>query len=150
MPGMKPGEFTAKDAGRVGWMLGRFELFGSLTPEQLVRLAPFVGFRSYDEGEVVIEKDDDGDAFFIIYSGGVEVTKPGLLGFEKLITRLGPGEFFGELALLLRQPRSASVVCTEPTELFVLMAPEFGRLLESEPEIGALVKQIAKSRLDAR
>lgn len=146
---MKPGEFTAKDAGRVAWMLGRFELFASLAPEQLVRLAPYVGFRGYDAGEVVIEKDDVGDAFFAIYSGEVEVTKPGLLGFEKLITRLGPGQFFGELALLLGQPRSATVVCTEPTELFVFMAPEFARLLAGEPEIGALIKQIARSRLDA-
>lgn len=147
---MRVVDYTGKDAGRVAWMLGRFELFASLSPDQLVRLAPFVSLRTYDEGEVVIEKDDAGDAFFIIYSGGVEVTAPGLLGFEKLITRLGPGEFFGELALLLRQPRSATVVCTEPTELFVLKSPEFTRLLGSEPEIGALVKQIAKSRFEDR
>lgn len=147
---MRVVEYTGKDAGRVAWMLGRFELFASLSPEQLVRLAPFVSLRAYDEGEVVIEKDDAGDAFFVIYSGGVEVTAPGLLGFEKLITRLGPGEFFGELALLLRQPRSATVVCTEPSELFVLKSPAFTRLLESEPEIGALVKGIAKSRFDDR
>ncbi|TBR16730.1 cyclic nucleotide-binding domain-containing protein [bacterium] len=147
---MRAVEFTAKDAGRVAWMLGRFELFASLSPEQLLKLAPFVVFRDYEEGEVVIEKDDLGDAFFIVYSGEVEVTKPGLLGFEKLVTRLGPGAFFGEMALLLRQPRSASVVCTGPTELFVLMAPDFTRLLEAEPEVGALVKAIAKDRLDSR
>lgn len=144
---MKPGDSTAKDAGRVAWMLGRFELFASLSPEQLLKLAPYVVYRDYEEGEVVIEKDDLGDAFFLIYSGAVEVTAPGLLGVEKLITRLGPGEFFGELALLLRQPRSASVVCTEESELLVLPAPEFARLLETEPEVGALVKEIARSRL---
>lgn len=131
-------------------MLGRFELFASLTPEQLLKLAPFVSFRKYEAGEVVIEKDDDGDAFFILYSGEVEVTKPGFLGFEQLVTRLGPGAFFGELALLLRQPRSATVVCTEACELFVLMSGDFARLLEGEPEVGALVKQIAKARFEDR
>lgn len=145
---MRVEEFSGKDAGRVAWMLGRFELFASLTPEQLLKLAPFVSFRTYEAGEVVIEKDDDGDAFFILYSGEVEVTKPGFLGFEKLVTRLGPGAFFGELALLLRQPRSATVVCTEASELFVMMSGDFARLLQGEPEVGALVKQIAKSRFE--
>ena len=117
---MRIEEFTAKDGGRVAWMLGRFELFGSLTPEQLLKLAPFVSFRTYEAGEVVIEKDDAGDAFF------------------------------GELALLLSQPRSASVVCREASELFVLMSGDFARLLEGEPEVGALVKQIAKARFEDR
>ncbi len=46
---------------------------------ELSALVPFVSFRTYEAGEVVIEKDDDGDAFFILYSGEVEVTKPGFL-----------------------------------------------------------------------
>lgn len=147
---MRTEEFPDKDAGRAAWMLGRFELFASLSPEQLLKLARFVSFQTYDAGEVVIEKDEAGDAFFILYSGEVEVTKPGFLGIEKLVTRLGPGAFFGEMALLLSQPRSASVVCREPSELFVLMSGDFARLLESEPEVGALVKAIAKARFEDR
>lgn len=147
---MRPVDFDKGEGGKVAWMLSRFELFASLSQDQLLRLARYVSLRRYEEGELVIEKDDAGDAFFLIYSGGVEVTAPGLLGFEKLITRLGPGEFFGELALLLGQPRAATVVCTEASELFVLMSADFARLVEGEPEVGALVKQIAKARFEDR
>lgn len=145
---MLPYELKPADAAAVAQMLGRFELFRSLSSEQVGRLVPFVALHRYGEGEVVIEKDAAGDAFYLIYSGEVEVTVPGLLS-EKVVSRLGPGQFFGELALLLRQPRSATVVAVEETDLFVLKSLDFEMVLERSPDIAALVRAVAKERFDA-
>ena len=55
---MRPVEFDKGEGGKVAWMLGRFELFASLSQDQLLRLARYVSLRRYEEGELVIEKDD--------------------------------------------------------------------------------------------
>ena len=146
---MQEYELKDGDAAAVAGMLARFELFAALSPEHIRRAVPFVGLRRYEDGEVVIEKDDPGDAFYLIYSGEVEVTVPGFLS-EKVVTRLGPGQFFGELALLLRQPRSATVAAIATTDLFVLKSLDFEMVLEREPDIAALVKSVAKTRFDER
>ncbi len=82
--------------------------------------------------------------FFLIVAGSVSVVRDG----EEL-ARLGPGEFFGELSLLDRQPRMASVVADEPTTCLALPSWEFPKLLETEPRIASAVLKEVASRLRA-
>jgi CRP-like cAMP-binding protein len=99
---------------------------------------------SYPAGAKVCVEGDPGDAFFIIYDGGVEVTKK---GWDEPVGRLIPGEFFGEMSLLFRKPRSASVTTTKPTRLFTLKAADFSRMLKDNPALADVVKAVADARL---
>lgn len=121
------------------------ELFASLTAEELRKLMPFMRARSYDAGETVFSEGAAGDALYLVFSGGVEVRKKGLL-FSKPVARLDPGQFFGEMALLFDDPRGATVLCVEPTTLFMLPAPDFRAFLGSHLDIAAKVQAAAVSR----
>lgn len=121
------------------------DLFASLSADELRRLMPFMRARSYDAGETVFREGDAGDALYLVFSGGVEVSKKGFL-FSKAIARLDPGQFFGEMALLFDDPRGATVLCVEPTTLFLLPALDFRGFLERHLDIAAKVQAAAVSR----
>jgi CRP-like cAMP-binding protein len=78
---------------------------------------------------------------YLIASGGVEVESAA----GKV--RLKEGDFFGEMALLSREPRSATVTATRATDLLVLDADDFLRLVDRLPDIGARVKAVARERI---
>jgi CRP-like cAMP-binding protein len=77
---------------------------------------------------------------YLIASGGVEVES----AISKV--RLEEGDFFGEMALLSREPRSATVTALRATDLLVLDADDFLRLVDRLPEIGTTVKAVARER----
>ncbi|MFH2202671.1 MAG: cyclic nucleotide-binding domain-containing protein [Elusimicrobiota bacterium] len=131
-------------------MLRSLPLFAGLNPEQAEKLLPIMKLYNLDAGTVVIEEGGTGDAFFAIYSGKVkvEVKVPGFFGGKRLLNTLGPGKFFGELALILHQPRTATVTCVEPTQCFVLEKEDFTELLEQNPDIAELVKTTGQERYD--
>jgi len=66
-----------------------------------------------------------------------------------VLCRMGPGEFFGELALILRQPRSATVRCAEPTVCFTLDRTDLELLMERSAEIAGVIKRAARERFDS-
>ena len=82
--------------------------------------------------------------FFLIVTGSVSVVRDGAV-----IATLGPGQFFGELSLLDRRPRIATVVAGEPTTCLALPSWEFQQLLETEPRIAAAVLKEVAGRLRA-
>lgn len=117
---------------------------GELEPGHLEQVIPFMTLSSYPEGAKVCVEGAPGDAFYIIYEGGVEVTKA---GWDRPVGRLIPGEFFGEMSLLFQKPRSATVTTTKPTRLFSLNARDFGRMLEDNPTLREVVQAIAEERM---
>ncbi len=99
-------------------------LFQSLSPAELdVLLANMVPL-SAAPGEAIIRQGEAGQRFYVLRSGAVEVLRDG-----QLLARLGPGDAFGEIALLLDVPRTASVLAVAPTELLALEASAFRDLL---------------------
>ena len=126
-------------------IISRLEFFAALSREQLDKMLFFIKFVQFEAGETVIEKDAPGDSFFVIYAGQVEVRVPGFLG-AKVLSTMGPGDFFGELALILNQPRSASIVCMEATQCFMLDRADFAQLMAQNPDIAQAIKDIARSR----
>lgn len=102
----------------------------------------------YEPGEVVFDEGDSGDSLYMILSGQVEVSK--LLGGQpQVIGTLQAGEYFGEMALLGRQPRSASTRALTPLDLLVLPGSDFSALADSLTEFRGEFEQIARARAEA-
>jgi CRP/FNR family transcriptional regulator, cyclic AMP receptor protein len=119
-------------------------LFSELSRRHLRRLAERADEVEFAKGEVIVEAGARGGAFFVILSGQARVTKDG-----RTLARLGPGDFFGELALLDGGPRSATV--TAATELIAvrIFKRAFDRLVAEEPLVGAKMLGVLAARLRA-
>ena len=94
-------------------------------------------------GSTVVEHGSTADGLYIVLSGQVQVRRPD--GTD--VTVLTPGEFFGELSLLLDAPRRHDVVALEETELMVVPKERIERLLEEHPEFGREVRLRLEARL---
>ena len=103
--------------------------------------------KSFDKDTTLVEEHDMGDTLFMILTGKVKVTNIGPDGKEVILSVLGPGEFFGEMSLLDREPRSANVVTMEKTTMMSLRRKEFLDLLESNGEILSKLLATLSARL---
>lgn len=118
----------AKDArGR----LAEVALFAGLPPARLERAMSRASLRDVRQGTTIIRQTDAADFFYVINSGRVEVTQTDASGASHLLRQMGPGEFFGEIGLLSRVPRTATVVALTDCTLVALDGPAFLELVES-------------------
>lgn len=118
-------------------------IFSGLSTSQLKIVEGFMHDRSYLPGEVVFDAGEDGQALYIIVSGRVLICHPGQA--DKPIAVLGPGNFFGELALLDDSPRSAQARAADKAEICVLFRGDFERLMESHAQIASrIAMQLAR------
>jgi CRP-like cAMP-binding protein len=113
-------------------MLEGIELFARCTPSDLKIVARHAETIRAEAGRMIVREGDDGDALFVLLSGTAEIERGG-----KTVTSLGPGDYFGELALLDPAPRAATVTATSDTELAVLGVRMFRVLLRELPPLGA-------------
>jgi CRP-like cAMP-binding protein len=128
-------------------LLRTVEFFQPLTVGQLDQILPHVLLYSYGAGETVFKQGELGDAFFIIHAGSVSVLrKKSFFSFSKKVVGLKEGDFFGETALISREPRNATVVCEEPSHLFALVAADFQLVLKQNPITLAEMRRIAERR----
>lgn len=134
------------DFAHLARALRKVEFFAPLTMEQLETVLKYIMLCRYKPGEKVFRQGEPGDAFYIIFDGAVSVGIGRLVFFTKKVARLGPGDFFGEMALLGKDPRSATVVCEEPTRLFVLLSADFAFVLKSNPAFAVEMKKLAERR----
>ena len=103
--------------------------FQQLGHEELYALAQ-CGSRFAAPAETeIIRRGDEGDALYLVLDGGVRVTIPEASGAEFVVARLGRGSIFGELSLLVREPRSATVITVVDSTLFMIRRNDFHRLL---------------------
>jgi putative ABC transport system ATP-binding protein len=108
------------DALRICEFLRRIELFKTLTPRQLTDVAEKMSKRHYAAGETIIRKGDPGKEFLLISEGEVEIIRA-----DREVARLGPGDFFGEVALISGEPRNATVVAQNAVDTYVLGKADF-------------------------
>ncbi|MFI5363495.1 MAG: cyclic nucleotide-binding domain-containing protein [Elusimicrobiota bacterium] len=132
--------------GTLARMLRKVEFFAPLTVGQLEHVLPEVQVRSYAAGETVFRQGDIGDAFYIVYKGSVGVRLPRMLVLSKTVATLKEGDFFGEIALVSTEPRTASVVALEPSLLFTLISEDFQFVLRENPAAAEEMKRIAARR----
>jgi len=120
-------------------------LFRDLSPSELdlllARLVPVAAAA----GEEIVRQGEPGDRFYVVRSGMVQVLRDG-----RPLATLGPGEAFGEIALLLDVPRTATVRAVEPTELLALNAADFRDLLAGYCGRAAALEQMSHRRLGAQ
>ena len=130
----------AAKQGQIVDMLASTPLFSSVKRKQVQAIASSGKELTYESGQTLIKEGDKGIGFFLILSGGVEVRLKG-----KLLSKLGPGDFFGEMALFADEPRSADVTAMKPTVCFGLTQWAFMGLVRSQPEIAVgVMKELAR------
>lgn len=110
--------------------LARVPLFSACSRQELQAVARRSTDVSFPAGEVLIKQGESGYEAFVIVDGAVEVSRDGTQ-----LAVLGDGDFFGELSLIDRSPRTATVTTLAPTEAIVLTLQEFDALLEEAPSI---------------
>lgn len=115
-------------------LLGRVPLFATLSPEDLSTIAATATEAAYAADERVIAEGDDSDHLVIIVRGSVRVVTSSA-GEERVVRRCGPGEHIGELAMLRRAPRAASVLADEPgVRALLLDADGLRSVLRERPD----------------
>lgn len=119
--------------------LRRLPLFARLSDAELGDLAERIRLKPFKRTEVIFRKDDPGTHLYLVLEGAVKISLPGEFGQEALVAIMRPGEFFGELALFDRAPRSASAVALEDTRAALLGADDFLAFLERHPTAVRLV-----------
>ncbi len=125
-------------------LLGRTPLFAGVEPESLGGIADrTVEVDTPAEG-VILRQGEIGTGFFIVVSGAVRVVRD-----AETIARLGPGEFFGELSVLDRMPRNATVAAEEPTSCLALASWDFDRILLEQPALTLAILRGVATRLRA-
>ncbi len=111
--------------------LTKVPLFSAVGKKQLQTLGRIAEHLTFPDGEVIVREGSIGHEFFVIVDGKARVSRSG-----RDVAQLGPGDFFGELALLDRQPRNATVTADGPLELVILEQRAFAAMLDEVPGMG--------------
>ncbi|MET0287451.1 MAG: cyclic nucleotide-binding domain-containing protein [Polyangiales bacterium] len=121
-------------------------LFGGISDESLGRLAAELPELRAEPGKNVVDEGDLSTEMFVVIGGELEVVKRALDGSTVRVAMLGPGDWFGEMAILDVQPRSASVRALAPSLLLTMSADQVDRLLYrvSPKDYSLLVMNIAR------
>ncbi len=117
-------------------ILRGINLFKELNNQELIKLSRICQKVSFKKGDIIFHAGEMGDALYIIYEGSVEVIKPGKGDEpEQVMTELGPGEIFGEMALLEELPRSATIRAKDNVRLLRIPREYFMKLLNEDQMI---------------
>lgn len=128
-------------------ILREVPIFSELSDEDLNIIMQLTVRRLFGKNSMIVIEEDQGDTLYIIESGSVKITRLNEEGREVILAILGSAEFFGEMALLDGQGRSANVMAIEETVLFTLNRRDFLDVLERFPSISIQLLKEMTSRL---
>ena len=124
--------------------LSETAVFRDMPVDMLDEISRVVEDRVLPARSLVFKRGDRGDSFWVILSGKVKVFRSDDQGVEITLSELGPGQSFGEVALLTGEARSASVETLEETQALVLTKEQFEQVLKSHPEVSlTFIKQLS-------
>ena len=123
-------------------VIKRVPLFAGCSKGELEQIAQIADEIDLAEGKEMTREGSRGREFFVLLEGEADVTKGG-----SSINKLGPGDFFGEIALISDSPRTATVTATSPVRALVITDRSFRRLLDEQPEIQRKVLMALAERL---
>lgn len=116
--------------------LHNLSVFSALTPDELLRVEPYLQSQEFHRGEIIFRQGDPGDGMYFILSGNVSVILEQKESKKELrLATFAEGVFFGDMAILEDQPRSATVRSDTDTQLLFMSKNDFYKLIESEPLI---------------
>src|SRR5689334_5757676 len=122
--------------------LGRVPLFSGVKPKDLKKLGKRMTERTFSEGDTIASEGETGLGFFVIEEGSATVSRGG-----ETVATLGPGEYFGEIALIDSGPRSATVVAATELRCRGMTAWEFKPFVEEHPEVSWALLETLVARL---
>lgn len=129
------------DAGATIQFLQQVPLFQGLNSRQLKKLAERFVERRYAAGESIVTQGQGGEGFFILAGGKAEAVRTRVDGEQVVVNTFGPGDFFGEMALLDEGLRTATVRATETCACLALTRWDFLSLLKEDAEMAVAVLQ---------
>ena len=118
-------------------------IFNELSDQELEKIAALGVRKKYKKGSIILLEEETGAALFVIVSGKVKIVRMDDDGREVILSILGGSDFFGEMAILDGLTRSASVVATSKSELFMIHRRDFLKLLNDFPMVAiALLREL--------
>ncbi|MDQ3066397.1 MAG: cyclic nucleotide-binding domain-containing protein [Actinomycetota bacterium] len=128
-------------------LIKRVPLFASASKAELAEIASIADEIDLPAGKSLITEGDAGREFFVLIEGNADVVRGG-----KHVAKLGPGDFFGEIALIAKTPRNATITTTTAVRALVITDRAFRHLLDHSPEIAvgvlvALAERLAPTTL---
>jgi len=124
-------------------LLKNVVLFKDLTMRDLAMVNSLMHERAYIADEVIFDEGEEGQGLFVVLSGRVKISLPA--NVDQVLIELGPGAFFGEVALLDQSIRTAQARAIEDTKIVALFRAEFYSLLETHSSIASRISfQLAK------
>ena len=125
-------------------LIRHLPLFELCSKRDLRRIAALAVEREIVEGSELIREGEPGTEFFVVVDGEIDVRRRG-----RRVASLGAGSYVGEIALLSRSPRTATVVATTPLRVLAIAGRDFVELLDSIPELWLKVARTLADRVDA-
>lgn len=123
-------------------MLEKNPLWAGLNTKDLQAIIKVSEERKFETGDIILGKGEGGVGFYLIMDGSVEVKTD-----SKILAKLGPGQFFGEMSVIDNQPRSADVIAAEPSRCFIVSEWSFKALISENPRIALKMLQELVRRL---
>jgi CRP/FNR family transcriptional regulator, cyclic AMP receptor protein len=122
-------------------------LFSAASKQELAEIASIADEIDLPDGKLLIKEGDAGREFFVLIDGTAEVQRGG-----KKVAAIGPGDFFGEISLISKTPRNATITTTSPVRALVITDRAFRHLLDHSPQIqigvlSALAERVAPTTL---
>lgn len=137
---------TQEEAGWLYTALKQIEFLKFCSLGEIEEITQSLTKKNFRKSETIVREGDRGDYLFLLYSGEVSVrTKSGFLSHKEL-TKLGPGSYFGEMALLTFEPRTATVVALQDTNAFLLFATDFRKLMEKNEALARSIDDLVARR----
>lgn len=142
----KPVEVTHEDyVDATSERLGNVPIFAPLSEEELDKLAKASTTRVFAPGEPIVRRGQEGNSMFVITRGGVKVQIPEE-NYQRTINHLKRNDFFGEMSLLTGQPRTATVIAEEETEVLRIEKAALKPLFENNPQLMSSICEIIEER----
>ena len=123
-------------------MLEKSPLWSGLGKQDFKAIVRMAKQQKFNSGDAIVRKGEEAVGFYLVLDGAVEIRSDG-----NTLSRLGPGQFFGEMSVVDAQPRSADVVAVEPSRVLILSAWSFKSLVSDRPRIAVKMLQEFVRRL---
>lgn len=125
-------------------LISKVPLFSGLSKRELAQVASIADEIDFRRGKTLIREGDRGSEFFVLLDGTASVTRKG-----KLLVERKAGDFFGEVALVCKTPRNATVTTSSPVRALVITDRDFRALVKRNPAIALKVLEAVGERLPA-
>ena len=141
---------SSLEEGDVGSALARVPLLAPLTADELAVLAAQVRRLPFARGEAIVREGEPGDSFYLVERGAVAVMIGARDGGAQTLSRMAPGDYFGEMSLLTGEPRSATVIAEADVAVLEVGRAAFEQVLAANPALLEPISQIAAHRQEAQ